>query len=237
MISPLLSSDAGVEHFFGTRSEPADLIANVQVGRVTKGSLAFPHLVSLRQVHGTHVVVIDPSFQASPVDLEAGDALVTDQVNVGLIVRTADCVPILVADLKRRVIAAIHAGWRGAVAGVVPKTLSVLQRRFGSEAETLRVAIGPSIGVCCYEIDSPVIQLLQEALPSWTNCVDNLNGQKAMPNLRKFLAIQLSMSGVPESHLTHADVCTKCRSDLFYSYRRDGRVDGTMMSGIMLRSV
>jgi YfiH family protein len=233
--SPLLSADTGVVHFFGTRTEPADLISKVQAGQVTNCSPAYPLVVSLKQVHGTHVVVVDQSFGASIMGLQTGDALVTDQVNVALVVRTADCVPILVADLKRRVIAAIHAGWRGIMAGVVPKTLSVLRSQFGSRPETLRVAIGPSIGVCCYEIDTPVIQLLQEAVPSWTDCVDKLNGKKAMLNLKKLVARQFSMGGVLETNLTQADFCTRCRSDLFYSYRGQGRVEGTMMSGIMLR--
>ena len=236
MISPLLSADTGVAHFFGTRSEPADLISKVQVGQVTEGSPAFPYVVSLKQVHGTHVVVIDRSHFTTSNGLQAGDALVTDQDNVALIVRTADCVPILIADLKKRVVSAIHAGWRGSLAGVVAKTLSVLRIQFGSQAENLRVAIGPSIGVCCYEVDTPVIQRLQETVPSWVDCIDKLNGQKAMLNLKKLVACQLLKSGVLERNLTQADFCTRCRSDLFYSYRREGRVEGTMMSGIMLRS-
>ena len=76
------------------------------------------------------------------------------------------------------------------MAGVVTKTLSAMQAQFGSEVETIRVAIGPSIGVCCYEVDTPVIQLLKEAIPSWNDCVEKVNGQKAMLNLRKFVANQ-----------------------------------------------
>ena len=232
--SPVLSAEMDVVHFFGTRSEPADLITKVQAGQVTEGSPAYPLVVSLKQVHGTHVVVIDQSFSAPMVGLQAGDALVTDRVNVALVVRTADCVPILIADVKRRVIGAIHAGWRGTLAGVVFNTLSVLRTQFGAQPKTLRVAIGPSIGVCCYEVDTPVIQRLQEALPSWRDCVDNLNGHKAMLNLKKLVARQFSMGGILEPNLTQADFCTMCQSDLFYSYRREGRAEGTMMSGIML---
>ncbi|UCE64265.1 MAG: laccase domain-containing protein, partial [Nitrospirota bacterium] len=90
MNSPLLSADTGVVHFFGTRSEPADLITKVQAGQVTEGSQVYPLVVSLKQVHGTHVVVIDQSFSASIDEIQPGDALVTDQVNVALVVRTAD---------------------------------------------------------------------------------------------------------------------------------------------------
>ena len=235
MISPVLSSDSELMHFFGTRSEPSDLIAQTRVGRLTRGSPAYPLIVSLKQVHGTHVVVVDHSCRAVSGELQAGDALVTDQVNVALVVRTADCVPILVADVKQRVIAAVHAGWRGTLAGVVSKTLSVLQAQFGCQPESLRVAIGPSIGVCCYEVDTPVIKLLQETLPSWEECVEKVNGRTAMLNLKKLVACQFAMEGVLETHMTQAEVCTRCRPDLFYSYRREGRVEGTMLSGIMLR--
>lgn len=233
--SPLLSADTGLVHFFGTRSDPADLIPRVQAGHVTEGTQAFPHMVSLKQVHGTQVVIIDPTFKTSAAEEQTGDALVTDQHNVALIVRTADCVPILIADVKRRVIAAIHAGWRGALAGVVPRTLSVLQRQFGSKTDTLKVAIGPSIGVCCYEIDTPVIRRLKDSVPTWADCVDKVNGDTAMLNLKKLVACQLSLGGVPDTNQAQSDFCTKCRSDLFYSYRREGRVTGTMMSGIMLK--
>ena len=236
VISPLLSSDTGVVHFFGTRSEPADLMSMVQVGQITQGPPTYPLVVSLKQVHGTHVVVLDQPPHSQAFGEQAGDALVTNQLNIALVVRTADCVPILVADVKRRVIAAIHAGWRGTLAGVVSKTLSVLRTQFGSQPETLRVAIGPSIGACCYEVDTPVIQLLRETVSSWTDCVEEVDANKAMLNLKKVVARQVSMFGVSDTHLTQADLCTRCRPDLFYSYRREGRVEGTMMSGIMLRN-
>jgi YfiH family protein len=235
--SPLLSAHAGIIHFFGTRSEPAELISKIQIGQVTAGSPAYPQVISLKQVHGTNVVVLDRSVQTAGVKVQEGDALVTDQFDLALVVRTADCVPILVADVDRKVIAAIHAGWRGILAGIVPKALSVLRTKFGSQSTTLRVAIGPSIGVCCYEVDAPVIQPLQQSLPSWADFVDKVNGHKAMLNLKKLVAHQFSMGGVFEANLTQADFCTSCRSDLFYSYRRQGRVEGTMISGIMLRNL
>ena len=223
-------------HFFGTRSQPADLISNVQVGQLTQGPPTFPLVMSLKQVHGTDVVVLDQLSHSNTFREQAGDALVTDQLNIALVVRTADCVPILIADVKRRVIAAIHAGWRGTLAGVVSKTLSVLRTQFGAQPETLRVAIGPSIGACCYEVDTPVIQLLRDTVSSWTECVEKVEANKAMLNLKKVIASQVAMFGVSETHLTQADLCTRCRPDLFYSYRREGRVEGTMMSGIMMRS-
>ena len=118
--------------------------------------------------------------------LQTGDALVTDQVNVALVVRTADCVPILVADLKEKshrghsCRVERNPGWSG-----FQNPFRFCDPNLVLNPETLRVAIGPSIGVCCYEIDTPVIQLLQEAVPSWTDCVDKLNGQKGDAQLKK----------------------------------------------------
>ena len=223
-------------HFFGTRKDPADLIPRVQVGQLAEGTSAYPKVASLKQVHGTHVVIVDPSQNRGDTRLQDGDALVTNQPNVALIVRTADCVPILVANVKRRVIAAIHAGWRGTLAGVVSKTLSVLHDQFGSQPEELKVAIGPSIGPCCYEVDAPVIGPLQESVPYWADVMEVTGGKKAMLNLRKLVGRQFSTHGVLDSAISEADPCTRCRADLFYSYRREGTVNGTMMSGIMLNS-
>lgn len=237
VISPVLLPHAGVTHFFGTRSEPSELISKIQIGQLTEGSPAYPQVISLKQVHGTNVVVLDRSMQTARARVQEGDALVTDQLDLALVVRTADCVPILVADVHRKIVAAIHAGWRGILAGIVPKTLSVLRTKFGSQSATLRVAIGPSIGVCCYEVDTPVIRPLQQSLTSWADFVDKVNGHKAMLNLKKLVAHQFSIGGVCEANLTQADFCTSCRSDLFYSYRRQGRVEGTMISGIMLRNL
>lgn len=80
-------------------------------------------------------------------------------------VRTADCVPVLLHDPVRQVVAAIHAGWRGAVAGIVPKTVALLASRFGTVPKDVRMAIGPSAGACCYEVDEPVLTRLRDVFP------------------------------------------------------------------------
>ena len=137
VLSNFISSDEGVVHFFGTRTDPADLFSTVKVGQLTEGPPEFPRVASLKQVHGTDVRVFDQPSQVELQGLEPGDALVTNQPNLLVLVRTADCVPILVADMKRKVIAAIHAGWRGTLSGIVSKTLSVLHTQFDSQVNEL----------------------------------------------------------------------------------------------------
>ena len=135
-----------IRHFFGTRQVPAELQASIQLGEVTTGSPSFPLIASLKQIHSSRVVVFDRPVKAEVMSESEGDALITNQPEFLLVVRTADCVPVLLVDHKSGVIGAIHAGWRGAVGGIVPKTIQACMERFGSEVAHMHVAIGPSIG-------------------------------------------------------------------------------------------
>lgn len=210
----------GVRHFFGTRH-----------GHETAHS-GGEAVVSLRQVHGTDVLILDrPMRDMSPSE---GDAVVTNQPGVLLTIRTADCVPILIHDPDRRVVAAIHAGWRGAVGEIVPKTLDVLRERFGSVLSSLRIGIGPSAGSCCYEIDEPVLAPLRRVFPQWRRLVRPTADNKALLDLRGLIQAQAEACGVPSRHLYVVSLCTICNPELFYSYRREGVVNATMVSGIAL---
>ncbi|ALA57065.1 peptidoglycan editing factor PgeF [Nitrospira moscoviensis] len=229
------SARSGVRHFFGTRHHAASL--SVEVGtplQSRQGSLRSTWLLSVKQVHGTDALVVDRSLSGDDRFHGGWDALVTDQSGVMVAVRTADCVPVLVHDPKRRVVAAIHAGWRGAVAGIVPKTIGLMQSRFGSDPGQLRVSIGPSAGVCCYEVDEPVLDRLREALHGWEQVVQDRRGGRAHLNLKQVIRKQARESGAREEHVTAVNLCTICHDDLFFSYRREGKVVGTMVSAIGL---
>jgi YfiH family protein len=159
---------------------------------------------------------------------------VTNQPQLALIVRTADCVPVLLVDHKAGVVGAVHAGWRGAVGGVVPKTIQVCMEQFGADVTRMHVAIGPSIGPCCYEVDGQVIEPLQAGYPDWLGVLQDTNGSKGKLDLKKLIWHQILASGIPEHQVERMEYCTRCRDDLFFSYRREGKVNGTMLSGIML---
>ena len=212
----------GVRHFFGTKHEWSGPDRSVQT------------VVSVTQVHGTDVLVVDRPVSGAPAFEGGWDALVTDRPGVLLTVRTADCVPVLIHDPVRGIVAAVHAGWRGAVAGIVPKTLAVMERRFGSQPASLRVGIGPSVGSCCYEVDEPVLGRLRDSYADWRSLVQETGQGTARLNLRGLVRGQAQAAGVQEDGILSVSLCTICHPDLFHSYRRDGSVRGTMVSGIML---
>ena len=225
----------GVEHFFGTR------LSSVSV---TPGRASLPGalhrergasvILSVKQVHGTDALVLDSPVEQGQVFDGGWDALVTDQPGVMVTVRTADCVPVLLHDPVRRVVAAIHAGWRGAVAGIVPKTVALLVSRFGATVKDMRMAIGPSAGPCCYEVDEPVLTRLRDVFPEWHSVVSPVNPQKARLDLRAFVRRQALIDGLDAERIATVNACTICQPDLFFSYRREGVVKATMVSGIAL---
>lgn len=189
-------------------------------------------LLSVKQVHGTEALVVDRAL--IPADRFTGgwDVLVTDQPGLMVAVRTADCVPVLLHDPIRGVVAALHAGWRGAVAGIVPNTLALLKSRFDSRAEHVRVSIGPSAGICCYEVDEPVLQSLRRQCPGWEKMVRPRRNGNAHLDLKALVKEQALGAGVPPRSITSVNLCTICHEELFFSYRREGKVNGTMLSAI-----
>ncbi len=223
-----------IRHFFGTRQTPPELQNSVQLGEVATGPPAFPFIASLKQIHSTRVVVFDSPVKVEVIPQGEGDALVTNQPELMLVVRTADCVPVLFVDQKAGAIGAIHAGWRGTVDGIVPKTLQTCMEQFGSEVSNIHVVIGPSIGPCCYEVDAQVLTPLRDRYPDWLGVFQETTQDKGMLDLKKLIWHQMLASGIPEHQVDRMEHCTRCREDLFFSYRREGKVNGTMLSGIML---
>ena len=219
----------GVYHFFGTKIAP-DLPVSDRNGPLWR-------VVTVRQVHGTEALVLDQRSARVPnssADAHGYDAIVTDQPGVLVSVETADCVPILLLDPVRGVSAAVHAGWRGTVGGIVPKTVGVMQNRFGCSLRSIRAAIGPSIGVCCYEVNGPVLGPMKRSFPYWAEVVEDVKGTKAHLDLRGFNRRQLEEVGIGPARIETVNLCTACHPDLFYSYRRDGARTGRMSSGIGL---
>jgi YfiH family protein len=228
------SARGGIRHFFGTRRHASTF--EVEAGIPRPGIPRSTWLLSVRQVHGTDALVVDRSLSSDDRFDGGWDALVTDQPGVMVAVRTADCVPVLVHDPKRRVVAAIHAGWRGAVAGIVPKTMALMRSRFGSDPAQLHVSIGPSAGACCYEVDEPVLDKLRREFQPWERVVREYKGDTARLDLKSLIREQVRQVGTRSDAITAVNLCTICHEDLFFSYRREGKVMGTMVSAIGLTS-
>jgi len=217
----------GVSHFFGTK------IAPDPQGPGRNGPSL--RVVTVHQVHGTAALVLDRRSARSPepsTGAHGYDAIVTNQPGVLVAVETADCVPILLLDPVRGVAAAVHAGWRGTLGGIVPKTVAVMQNRFGCSLRSIRAALGPSIGVCCYEVNGAVLAPLKRGCPFWAEVVEDVKGAKAHLDLRGLNRRQLEEVGIGPARIESVNLCTACHPDLFHSYRREGAGTGRMISGI-----
>lgn len=200
-----------LEHGFGTR----------QAGVWT----AWP-LATLRQVHSNRYLYV--AGRAGRVG--EGDALLTDQPGLMLGVWTADCVPVLLADRARRAVAAVHAGWRGVVLGLISEVVSAMRERFGSTAQDLVAALGPAICGRCYVVGPEVSGLFQRWFPER----DDLTRQTTI-DLREACRRQLIECGLPPAQIAVSDLCTSCRPEEFFSYRRDREPAARMLSAIGIR--
>jgi polyphenol oxidase len=224
----------GVMHFFGTRAH--SVAYETGVVAPAADTLGGTWMLSVKQVHGTDALIVDQPVTGSDRFVGGWDALVTNQPGITVTVRTADCVPVLIYDRQGTAVAAVHAGWRGALAGILPRTIQTMVARFDLQTRNLRVSIGPSAGACCYEVDEAVLDPLRSSRADLSSLLRDDRGTKARLDLKSLVRRQTVESGVPFEQITVVNVCTICHPALFYSYRRDGRVNGTMLNGIMLVS-
>jgi YfiH family protein len=197
---PAWNGHEWLSHGFGTMHSPG----------WTRG----PARTWVHQTHSADVIRADlPGFHGD------GDAIVTNSPGLLLEVRTADCVPILLVDSVRQVVAAVHAGWRGSAARIAERTVTAMSTWFQCDPADIQAAIGPAIGPCCYEVGPEVAEQFGKTgrqlldLISWNEQI-------------------LHAAGVRTVILTTA--CTKCHSNEFHSFRRDGERAGRMESGIGL---
>jgi YfiH family protein len=182
-----------------------------------------------QHVHGVNVWVVgDPAPEPAEFD-----ALVTDRPGEVLGAFAADCIPMLFADPVRRVVGAAHAGWRGTVGGVAVNTVKVMHERFGSAAADVRVALGPSIGPCCFEVGDEVVAAFSDALGAVPGLVV-AGPRKPHIDLRVATRTLLERAGVRPEHIDDHPPCTRCDGERFFSFRRDGQEGGVHMGFISL---
>ncbi|MHB1318356.1 MAG: peptidoglycan editing factor PgeF [Anaerolineae bacterium] len=180
-------------------------------------------IVTARQVHGAHVARVGPDDGGTVIP--ATDGLITDAPGIALLMRYADCVPVLLYDSQRNAIGLAHAGWRGALARVAARTAEAMLGEFGCRPSDIRAAIGPSIGPCCCEVGPEVAEATRVAFPDETRLLCRVRPTgHAYLDLWEAVATQLREAGVDQ--IETARMCTACRGDLFYSYRRQGAASG-----------
>lgn len=194
------------------------------------------NFLPIRQVHGDGIRVLDREpapFEDNPPPQI--DAVVTDRPAIALCIKTADCVPILLADPIRRVIGAVHAGWKGTALGIAEKTVDIFVRRFASNPQDILALIGPAIGPCCYEVDSPVFEAMAGRPQSAAFFSRMPHRQRWMLDLPLANKFQLLDRRIRPEYIFSSGLCTSCRHDLFFSHRRDRVQTGRHLNFIMLR--
>jgi YfiH family protein len=272
-----LSALPGVVHGFSTRSDgysaayggaqlnlgftASDTRQAVERNRrsfirgVARRERSLPPLITLRQIHSGLVHIFRSKDRVPKFQLK-GDGIITSRKDVLVAIQVADCVPILVADVKRGTVGAFHAGWRGTAKRIVERGVGSMRAVFGSHAEDLRAAIGPCIHSCCYAVGDEVIDEFQSQFsyadelfsevydrdpikekypllfltaraPGHSNVGPQTHLDLVEANRRQLLA-----AGIPENHIWAAEECTSCRTDLLFSHRAEAGYTGRMMGAI-----
>lgn len=189
-----------------------------------------PNIAQLKQVHSDEVIIVEDIDQHN--NLIEADALITNLKGVGVAVRTADCVPVLIADKNKSVIAAVHAGWRGTCSQIVVNTVKMMGSKYGATPANLTAAIGPSIKSCCYEVGDDVATLFTDKFEDTQEYMSKTAESKYLLDISIANRLQLREAGVADIEIL--DICTKC-DDSFYSYRREGKGVSTQLSFIALK--
>lgn len=254
--STLLSNNEAINHFFTTRTggissgvaaslnmglTDNDLAENIISNRksaLESEAMPFQSLINLKQIHSDKIFIVTgqntPQQHNNPIVPGEGDALITNVPQLPIMVLTADCVPVLLFDKRNRVIAAIHAGWRGTVENITAKTVDKMKELFSTNPTDIIAAIGPSIGVCCYEIGIEVEDTANEKL-HYANQLFVKEGDKTSFDLWKANKMQLRECGVPQSSIDNLRICSKCNHTMFFSSRADKGNTGRMGSVIMIK--
>ena len=183
------------------------------------------------QVHGSDVRLVKDVEDAKPAENQLGDtvycdAILSDAGGVLAGVKTADCVPLLFGDPQTRSFAAVHAGWRGTLAEIARVAVQRMKREYGAQHEDLRVAIGAAAGACCYEVGTDVIDAFMSKFPEGEKLFTETRTDHALIDLLSANRDQLVAEGVKEEKIHIAPICTMCRTDLFFSYRKEKKLHG-----------
>ena len=202
----------------------------------TTFEIPLENFLVLNQVHGDDIFVIKPhgEFFTSRDQLNY-DAIITNRTNLAICIKTADCAPVFIADRVKKVIAAVHAGWKGSALAITEKAVRLMKSQFGSQPQDMIAAVGPCIGNCCYEVDATAAN----AFRGQQECEKYLHPAARqghwMLDLIEANRAQLRNAGIPESNIETSGLCTKCQPDAFFSHRGSGGVTGRQINFMMIK--
>lgn len=219
--------NGGVSHApydtLNTDSNGGDRPENTRenIARIMR-AMGIEKLWTPRQVHGDAIAVVDGAMPSQEIE---ADAVIVTTPGLAVGVRTADCLPIIVADPSGSAAAVIHAGRRGAELAITAKTIAMMAGRFNCDPSNLRAAVGPGIRRCCYEVDFATAERFDSRCGGRSGKYLDL----ASANMR-----QLTAEGVNPENVTDCGICVSCQSRSFFSYRRDGKITGRFLTGVMI---
>ncbi len=214
---------------FNTKDDKAKILENY---RLLSYDLGFDigRTVISKQTHTNNILIVTEEDAGKGViresDIEGTDGLITNIKNIPLVVFSADCTPILLYDYDKRVVAAIHAGWRGTVNKIAQKAVRLMKEHFNCDPKNIYAAIGPSIGPCCFEFGDEAKEIFDEKYLT-------PKGDKYMVDIWNFNKDQLMLEGV--NNIDLSSVCTVCNSDKYFSYRTHKERTGRQAALILLK--
>jgi YfiH family protein len=196
------------------------------------------NMVFTDQVHGDVVRAVGREDKGKGFvrtsDIYGTDGFVTNEPGIALVTFYADCVPLFFLDPVNKAIGLSHSGWRGTVAQIGKKTVTLMGERFGTRPVDCLVGIGPSIGSCCFEVDRPVADAFWRTFPAHRERLIRQRGKKYDIDLWEANRAQLLEAGIPEKNITIASLCTCCSRDIFFSHRGDVGRTGSLAAILML---
>jgi purine-nucleoside/S-methyl-5'-thioadenosine phosphorylase / adenosine deaminase len=208
---------------FSAGDNPEHVETNLSIVREIAGARS---LRFMNQVHGKNIVILrESNFQESAGPFTA-DAMITDLPGAALLVKQADCQAVILYDPVTKVVSNVHCGWRGNANGLLSSVITAMREEFGCDPSRLRAAIGPSLGPCCAEFVTH-----REIFPVSFRPFMTRDSYFDLWAISRF---QLVASGLKDEHIESAGWCTRCRTDLFYSYRGEGRT-GRFATVVMLK--
>jgi YfiH family protein len=208
-----------------------DLAVVDQNRQIFSRMLNIPIVQNLSMTHGIRVAQVN-----SPADMERphdADACISNHPEVSLSLTTADCVPIFFHDPVAGAVGLAHAGWRGTVNGIAARVIEAMTERYGSRPENLRIALGPAIGACCFEVGPEVAEEFHARYGQqiWIES----RGAKWHIDLHQANRVWLEQTGARPENIRSCSLCTCCNAELFYSWRRESGKTGRLLSAIALR--
>ena len=187
------------------------------VNNAFKDVFTLKNLSKNKQIHSNIVNKVDKDNIGQIID---GDAIITNEKNVPLLILTADCVPVVLVDKVNKAVGLVHAGWRGTYGKICSETLQSIKENYNTNTEDVVAIIGPSIGKCCYEVSYDLVEKFSALLPNADEKIYEIRDEKYYLDLWEINTQILKEFGVLKSNIINMNICTSCNCDRFFSYRK-----------------